>query len=70
MRMKIALVIAAALALTVPSAALAHKGDGVRKAVKHELREDAKNKVRHALTIDSTGCGTATVTADATRLSS
>ena len=47
MRMKIALVIAAALALTVPSAALAHKGDGVRKAVKHELREDAKNKVRH-----------------------
>ena len=47
--MKIALVIAAALALTVPSAALAHKGDGVRKAVKHELREDAKNKVRHAI---------------------
>ena len=49
MRIKIALVIAAALALTVPNAALAHKGHDVRKVVKHELREDAKKKVRHAI---------------------
>ena len=49
MRIKIALVLAAALALTVPSAALAHKGDQGRKVIKHELRESAKDRVRHAI---------------------
>ena len=49
MRIKIALILAAALALTVPSAALAHKEDHGRKVIKHELLEQAKDKVRHAI---------------------
>ena len=49
MQIKIALILAAALALTVPSAALAHKGDNGRKVIKHELREHAKKPVRHAI---------------------
>lgn len=49
MRIKVALILAAALALAVPSAALAHKGDRYHGAVKHELRDHAKKHVRHAI---------------------
>ncbi len=51
MRIRHALILAAALALTLPGAALAHKGDGGsgHKVVKHELREDAKKRVRVAI---------------------
>ena len=47
MRIKIALILVAALALTVPGAALAHKGGG--GAVKHKLRDHAKKHIRHAI---------------------
>ena len=49
MRIKVALILAAALALAVPSAALAHKGDRGHGPIKHQLRDHAKKHVRHAL---------------------
>ena len=49
MRIKLALIAVAALALSVPSAALTHKGDRGHGPVKHQLRDHAKKHVRHAL---------------------
>jgi hypothetical protein len=51
MRTRLALILAAALALTVPGAALAHNADSGQghRVVKHELREDAKKRVRVAI---------------------
>jgi len=51
MRTRLALILAATLALTVPGAALAHNGDSGQghRIVKHELREHAKKRVRVAL---------------------
>lgn len=49
MRIKLALILVAALALTVPGAALAHQGDRGHGVIKHELRDHAKKHVRHAI---------------------